>query len=328
MGNMALREYALKRIMHMAMVFWAFFTILFILFRAVPGDPTSLYVRQGLTGEERQEMIARLGLNKPLHEQYIDYIFQLLTGSFGESFTYNDPVIEVLIPRFLNTAILMGSGLIIAYIFAITFGALLAWWRDSTFEHLGIVIALVARSSPQFWIGIVLILVFSFHFDLLPTGGLRTPGQDVSSFVAMYLNMDFVRHAVLPVLTVAIYYMAAPALLMRTSMLKVLNSGFIEIKKAEGLSPFVVIYKHAVRNSLLPVVTLAAVVFSTVFGGAVVIETVFSWPGMGREMVTAVRQNDYPLAMAAFFIMGCIVITMNFVADLMYAYLDPRVSYE
>ena len=325
---MALRDYVARRLVHLVFVFWVFFTILFVMFRTIPGDPTAFYVQQGMDPDQRQKMIERLGLNDPLHEQYFDYIGQLLTGEFGTSFVHNTEVSTILINRFQNTVVLMGTGLIIAYALAMILGSLLAWWRGTDRERLGILVALVFRSTPQFWLGIALIIIFTFTLGWFPSGGLRSVGSDPQGTLATYISTDFLYHLFLPVLTVVIYYMAAPTLLMRTSMMKILNADFIEIKKAEGLPPSNIIYKHAARNSLLPLVTLAAVVSSTMFGGAVVIETVFSWPGMGREMVKAVRLSDYPVAMATFFIMGSIVILMNFVADLLYAYLDPRVVYE
>lgn len=325
---MGLQEFVVRRIAQLILTFWVFVTILFVLFRAAPGDPTSMYVTQGMSPAAREATIERLGLNRPLHTQYVDYIGQLLSGDFGTSFRYNEPVWDILVVKFWNTIILMGSALVLAYVLGITFGALLGWYRGTTFERGGIVVALMARSSPEFWTGIIVLSIFSFWLGLFPSGGMRAIGTETGSFVGRYLAWDFVYHMILPMMAGAIYYMATPMLLMRNTMLDVLKADFIEIKKAEGLPEHQILFRHAARNSVLPLVTVMAIVSGTAIGGSLIIETVFNWPGMGREMVESIHYNDYPVAMGTFFLMGSVVIMMNFVADLAYGYLDPRVQYD
>lgn len=325
---MGMRNFVIRRVLHMGLTLWAFVTILFVLFRLLPGDPTTLFAPLGMSQSVREQRIAELGLDRPLHVQYVDYVAQLLTGDLGQSYLYREPVLAILTERFLNTVFLMIGSLLIAYTFGILVGSLLAWKRGTKFESLGIVGVLVARSSPQFWIGIVLVMVFSFWLEVFPPGGMRTPGASFTGFGDKFLTWDFVWHLFLPMLTGAIYFSAAPTLLMRNTMLEILNSDFIQMKKAEGLSNWRVLYLHATRNSLLPIVTLAAIVSGIAMGGMLLIEVVFNWPGMGREMVRAISHNDYPVAMGAFFLMGVVVMTMNFVADVLYAYLDPRVTYD
>jgi peptide/nickel transport system permease protein len=325
---MGLQEFVVRRIAQLIFTFWVFVTILFVLFRAAPGDPTSMFVGQGMSAEAREETIQRLGLNEPLHVQYFDYMGQLLTGNFGTSFRYNEPVWDILVVKFWNTIILMGSALVLAYVLGVTFGALLGWYRGTSFERGGIIVALMARSSPEFWTGIIVLSIFSFWLGVFPSGGMRSIGVETTSFAGRYLAWDFVYHMVLPMLAGAIYYMATPMLLMRNTMLDVLKADFIEIKKAEGLPESQVLFRHAARNSVLPLVTVMALVSGTAIGGSLVIETVFNWPGMGREMVQSINYNDYPVAMGSFFLMGSVVIVMNFVADLAYGFLDPRVQYD
>jgi len=325
----ALREFVVRRVAQLVVTFWAFFTLLFVLFRLVPGDPTSMFLLDGMTAEQREQRIAELGLDQPLYVQYVNYVEQLLTGDFGQSFIYREPVIDIIVVRFMNTIVLMGTALFFAYLIGVTFGALMGWWRGSRFERGGIIVTLVARSSPEFWVGIVLLSVFVFWLGWFPSSGMRTTGGVLGGgFLQRYGSVDFLRHLFLPALTGAIVYLATPTLLMRSTMLDVLKADFVEIKKAEGLPEWTVLYKHAARNSVLPLVTVMAIATGAAMGGSVVIETVFNWPGMGREMVRAVNNNDYPVAMAAFFLMGSVVILMNFVADLAYVYLDPRVEYE
>jgi peptide/nickel transport system permease protein len=325
---MGLREYIVRRIFQLLVTYWAFLTIIFVLFRVAPGDPTSMFVMDGLTGEQREREIARLGLDQPLHVQYVDYITQLLSGDFGTSFRYGEPVWDVLVVKFWNTILLMGTALIVAYILGVTFGALLGWYRGKKVEKVGIVAGLVARSSPEFWTGIVLLSIFAFWLGWFPSGGMRSVGAEIGSFGERYFSADFVYHMVLPVLAGAIYYMATPLLLMRNTMMDILKADFIEVKKAEGLPERRILYRHAARNSILPIVTVAAIVSGTAIGGSLIIETVFNWPGMGREMIESVTYNDYPMAMGTFFLMGSVVIFMNFIADLAYVYLDPRVQYD
>ncbi len=326
---MGLREYVLRRVFQLVLTLWAFVTVLFVLFRMVPGDPTTRFLMEYPDPAMREARIEELGLDQPLYVQYFEYVGALLRGDFGDSTYYNEPVGDLIFPLFLNTVVLMFTALVIAYTFGVLFGAAMGWLRGSRFERGGIVATLVARSSPEFWIGIILVWIFVYQFGLLPRAGIGGYGGTLTlNVVDRYVNVDFLRHLILPALTGAIFYMATPALLMRNTMLEVLKADFIEMKKAEGLPERTVLYKHAARNSVLPLVTVIAIATGAAMGGSVIIETVFNWPGIGREMVDSVTRNDYPMAMATFFFMGTAVIVMNFVADLAYLYLDPRVSYE
>lgn len=327
---MGIRRYIASRILQTIFTLWAFLTILFIMFRIVPGNPATMYVVSGMSEEQRQAMLERLGLNEPLHVQYLDYVTDLLTFDLGQSYTFNMAVEALLWQRFINTFVLMAPALVTAFGLAIFIGSLLGWYRGSRFEKVGIIGSLVTRSTPSFFLGLLLLIIFTFQLGWTPSGGMLTAGSvagDQPGFVK-FLSVDFLRHAILPYLTATIVWFATPVLLMRNSMLEMITSNFIEIKKAEGFPEYVLIYKHAVRNSILPLVTEAAVTVGFAFGGSVVIETVFNWPGMGSTMVTALFDRDYPVAQGAFFIMGTVVIIMNFVADLLYMVLDPRVGYE
>lgn len=325
---MGLRGYVIRRIGQLAITYFVFLTLLFVIFRMMPGDPTAMFILEGIPEDARQQRIEELGFNDPLYIQYFDYLIQLLSGDFGDSIIYRRPTIEIIWDKVLNTLFLMGSALLIAYTIGILGGAIMGWWRGSRFEKGGIIAVLVARSSPEFWIGIILLTIFSYQLGLLPSAGMRTVGSATTGGIWYYLNTDFVRHLLLPMLTGAIYFTATPALLMRNTMLDVLDADFIEIKKAEGLPERRILYHHAARNSVLPVVTVVAIVTGAAMGGSVIIETVFNWDGMGRAIVQSVTRRDYPLMMAMFFIMGSLVIFMNFVADIAYVYLDPRVEYD
>lgn len=323
-----MKKFVVRRTIQLAITYFVFLTLLFFIFRIAPGDPTSLYLLEGMTPAEREQVLERFGLLEPLHVQYVQFIADFLTLEFGDSYRYGTPVTEVVWLRFWNTIFLMTTAFGLAYTIGILFGAFLGWVRGTAKEKVGLIIALIARSSPEFWIGIVLLMVFSFWLGWFPAGNMRTPGTTVETFWGRYFAWDFLYHLVLPALTGIIFYMATPTLLMRNSMISVLNEDFIEVKKAEGVPEYMILYKHAARNSILPVSTVVAIIIGMTLGGSLLIETVFNWPGMGREMVDSVVRNDYPVAQAVFFLMGSVVIFMNFVADLTYTYLDPRVRYD
>lgn len=323
-----LQKYVARRIAQLLVTYFIFLTLLFVIFRLAPGDPSSMYLLEGMSPAEREQLLEDLGLNEPMHIQYVEFLQQMLFLELGNSYRYGEPVGNLVVQKFWNTLVLMGPAFFIAYVLGVTVGAFIGWVRGTLKEEVGVTMTLVARSSPEFWLGIVLLMIFSFWLGWFPSGGMRPPGSGASTFAERYLTTDFLRHLFLPLLTGVIFYMATPALLMRSSMIQVLDQDFIEIKKAEGLPEYVIMYKHAARNSILPITTVVALVVGISLGGSLVIETVFSWPGMGREMVDSVQFNDYAVAQAIFFLMGSVVIFMNFVADLAYVYLDPRVKYE
>ncbi len=322
---MGLREYVVRRLIHMVFTWLAFITVLFFLFRIVPGDPTTILLTQGMTGEQRERLIEQYGIHEPLHVQYINYMTDILTLDFGVSYMRGQPVLDLLSVYFLNTVFLMGTAFILAYTIGTIFGALLGWYRGTDFERFGIVATLIARSSPEFWTAILLTMVFIFGLGWFPWGGMGVAGQEG---ITRYFSFTFLHHLVLPATAAAIFYVADPTLLMRNTMIEVLDEDFIEIKKAEGLSTRRILFHHAARNSVLPVVTIASIVVGLAIGGSIIIEVVFNWPGMGREMVRSVQANDYPMAQGIFILMGTVIIVMNFVADLAYVYLDPRVKYD
>jgi peptide/nickel transport system permease protein len=197
----------------------------------------------------------------------------------------------------------------------------MAWRRQGPLDTAGTVMALIFQSAPPFVTGILLLMVLSYRLDLFPTGGMFTPGA-----ARAFLSGDFLHHLVLPTITVSLYYLATPMLIMRDSMLEVMGSDFIELAKAKGLAPHVVMIKHAARNALLAVVTVASLMVGFAIGGQVLVETVFSWPGMGKLMVEAASSHDYPVAQGTFLVLAALVIFLNLLADISYCYLDPRIK--
>lgn len=323
---MRMAKYILKRLIIVFFTLFILISIVFFMFRVIPGDPVSMFIDSGLDKESQELMMKMYGLDKPLIEQYIIYMKGVFTGDLGNSFTYSKPVVEVIGERFLNTLVLTTTSLIIAFTLGTTIGSYLAWHRNTKIDLFGTVMALIIRCAPVFWTGMILLSVFAFKLKWLPLGGMTTVGSDFTSFFDKIFSLDFLQHLILPAITSALYSMATPTLLMRTSMLEVIKEDYVELAYAKGLSDRNVRVRHAMRTALLPVVTIFAVQAGLAIGGSVLVETVFRWPGMGREIVLAVSSRDYPMAQGAFLFIGFATITFNLIADILYAYLDPRVS--
>lgn len=306
---------------------WAVATILFLMFRLMPTNPLAAYIDPTFTEEQQQLLMAKFGLDRPLWEQYFIYLKNLLQGELGDSFFYRQPVGERVLELLPNTLVLTFSSLIVAYLFGIIVGAWLAWKRDSVAERATIPLVLTTRAMPEFWLGMLLLAVFSFTLGWFPAGGTRSPGSEYDGYLALYTSRDFLSHLVLPALTLAIYSQGLPLLLMRSNMLEVMNEDFVTMARIKGLSNWTVVVRHAARNALLPVMTSFAIAVGYQIQGNVVVETVFSWPGLGRELVNAVSASDYPLAQGAFLMIAVVVVLMNLLADLLYSLLDPRVSH-
>jgi peptide/nickel transport system permease protein len=311
----------------MVFVLWAIATILFLMFRLLPGDPTLAYIDPSFT-EEQQRMIRHdFGLDLPLAQQYVIYLGNLLHGQFGLSFRQRLPVLDLVFSTLPNTLLLTLVAVIVAYVFGALFGAVLAWKRGSVFEMVSVPLVLATRAAPEFWVGMVLLAVFAFGLEWFPSGGAASPGATYTSLWARVFSLDFARHLVLPALTLAIYLQGLPVLLMRSNMLEVMGEEFVTMARMKGLPERDIMLRHAARNALLPLVTAFALGFGASVGGDVLVETVFSWPGLGRMLVDAVGSSDYPLAQGAFLLIAAVLVLMNFAADLLYGVLDPRVAH-
>lgn len=320
--------YLRRRLLHTAITLLAVLTLMWGLFRLIPGDPAATFLGLGQLGPEDIEAMRRAwGLDQPLYAQYFNYLGNFLTGNLGISFQFRRPVVEVILPMIGNTLILMAPAIVLAVAGGIGAGAWLAWHRGDRIERIGNLVVLLPRSLPIFWIGILFLMVFSYWLQLLPIGGMRTPGFVPETAIESLPGYDLVLHLVLPLTVATLYFVSDPLMIMRTSTLEVSSEDYIMYARATGLSERA-IRNIARRNALLPVVTYSALMVSFAFGGQVLLEVVFSWPGMGRLMVQAVSHRDYPVAQAAFFFMAVIVIGFNFLVDMLYGLLDPRISYE
>ena len=300
-------------------------TILFFLFRQVPGGPMSAIVSPRMNEAARQAVIEQYGLNEPLWRQYLLYMWNVFHLDFGQSFYYGQTVYSLIADRFLNTMSLMVTALVISYTVGTFLGAQLGWMRGTTKERAGMLVVLLIRSTPVFWTGMIVLYVFAFQLDIFPLGGMRGMQASYTTNAEKFLSTNFLYHLVLPVFTLCTFYTGLPLLLMRNNLLEVLSEDYIKTARAKGLTERRILFRHAARNAILPVVTAFAIAIGFAVGGQVLIEQVYSWPGLGREMVQASLRSDYPLAQGAFMLLSVIVITMNFFADLTYSYLDPRV---
>jgi peptide/nickel transport system permease protein len=296
----------------------------FFLPRMMPGNPLALLagVDVGLmTPEERAEVMAEAGLDRPLIVQYANYWGDLLQGDFGYSYRQKEPIADLILARLPYTLFLAGASLVVAAIIGVTAGAYSAWKRAST-RDVGLLWGMITiNSMPSFWLGMLLISVVSVKYGLRPSFGAETPASGLEGFDRL---IDIGKHAILPVLTLTVLTIPAVYLTTRYTMLSVLGSDFIRTARAKGAGESRVLFAHAMRNSLAPVVTILALRLGFAFGGTVVIETVFTYPGLGRLMFEAVGGRDFPVMQAGFLLITIAVLFFNLLADFMYQFLDPR----
>ncbi|MBL1130776.1 MAG: ABC transporter permease [Chloroflexi bacterium] len=329
---------------------WALLTILFVitlnffLFRVLPGDPARAGVRDPrLTREAVEAIRVRFGLDKPvincfqslnpmetgdcfinpLDTQFFIYVGNLLQGELGISYHTNRPVADMLMEMLWNTLLLIGLGQILAIVLGMSLGVLAAWKARTAVDHGALLFSLTAWSLPTFWLGIILLFIGSSYWGL-PIGGRLTPGTVYNTSIERWLDIG--NHLILPTLTYTIVFLGEYMLIMRSTLLDVLSEDYILTAKAKGISTFQILKDHALRNAMLPMVTIIALNLGFTVTGAIQIETVFSWPGLGGAIFTAVNRRDYPMLQGAFLLIAISVIFANLAADLFYSYLDPRVE--
>jgi peptide/nickel transport system permease protein len=297
----------------------------FFLFRVMPGDPVRLLARaQGLelSQQAQRELIADLGLDKPLPAQFLDYLGDILRGNLGDSFIYGDPVITVFARFLWPTLLLVGTATVLMTIIGLYLGIRGGWNRGSRGDLASMGISLVFYSMPEFWLGMMLLVLLATTLGWFPQGGFQSTQSGITGLSKV---VDIVNHMFLPALTLTLAYIGEFYLLMRSSLLEVLGEDYITTARAKGIGERKVLWRHAVRNALLPTVTLVALSFGFVIGGAITVELVFSYPGLGLLTVDALDNQDYALLQGMFLFFSLAVIVANLVADLLYSYLDPRV---
>ncbi len=310
----------------------------FFLFRILPGDPVKMIIHSPRMTREAQERIrVNFGLDKPvwldvqalmtgdlygaIDTQFTAYFRNLLHGDLGVSFSTRQDVAQLLSQRVWRTVVLIGLGEVLAIVVGIALGLIAAWRRGTRLDTGILLLGLFTWAMPTFFFGIILIMVFRGH---LPVGGMVTPGLKPEDGLEYWLDVG--RHLILPTLTLTLLYMSEYMLIMRSSVVEVLSEDFILTAKAKGLSTIRIFRDHALKNSMLPMVTIIALTIGYTVGGAIQVETVFSWPGIGRLMFEAVQKRDYPVLQGTFLLLAISVILANLAADLLYGILDPRVQ--
>ena len=317
--------YLLQRLLYLVPLLLGAVTIVFVLVHMAPGNPVDYII--GESGADK-EMIARLtadmGLDRPLYIQLLRYLGQVATGNLGYSFVSNMPVLELILDRLPATLLLMASQLVFSISLGVGLGVLSARRPNSLLDNSITVFSLASFAVPVFWLGQLLILGFGYYLDWLPIQGMVDLRAGYTGFD---LVLDVARHMVLPVLTLTLYNLALILRLTRGSMLEVVGQEYVKVARAKGLSENTVMIKHALRNALLPVVTVVGLEFRALIAGAVLTETVFAWPGLGRLTFDAIHARDYPLLMGMFIFISVLVAVGNLVTDLLYALHDPRIRY-
>ncbi|MEW7009079.1 ABC transporter permease [Lentilitoribacter sp. EG35] len=321
-------KYLLTRLFHMFLTLIAMLVLMFFLFRLMPGDPTATIISDALYPKAQAAMMEQFGLDKPLHQQFLIYLKNYAQFDFGVSFRTNRSVAELIEGRLMNTIMLILPSMIAAYGLGMIIGAVMAWRRGGKIEFAVVFIATAFQSAPVFWVAMLAILVFSLHLDWFPSGHIVTPGTFPDPTLAMYWSKDFLHHLALPFLVNTAYQICFPLLLMRSSMLGTIGEDFIELARMKGLKERRILFHHAARNSMLPVATTIPMILGWAVAGSVVIETVFSWPGLGLLMIQGVETSDYPVVQAAFFLIAVLTVLGTFAADLLYGLLDPRIVYD
>jgi ABC-type dipeptide/oligopeptide/nickel transport system permease component len=281
----------------------------FLMVHLIPGDPAALIAGPDATHADVQNVRQSLGLGRPLPVQYVTFVGKALTGDFGKSFRTSRPVLEEIMPRYLNTMALGAIALAIAVLFGMASGIVSAVRRHTIFDNGALLLSLAGVSMPTFFLGLLLMLVFSVWLGWLPLSG-----------------KDTWAHYVLPAITLSTASIAIISRVMHASLIEVLGEDYVRTARAKGQREALVIWRHAVRNALVPVVTVAGLQLGYLLGGAVVTETVFAWPGLGRLLVQSILARDFPVVQASVLLLATTFVAINFVTDLIYGLLDPRIS--
>ena len=324
---MAFFTLVIRRIIYGLILVFAVILLNFILIQIAPGDPAEMLAGEmgGATQEIMASIRATYGLDKSIPEQFLIYFGRMIYGDMGISFYYNQPVTQLILQRIPATLSLSITALLIAIIMGIILGTIASQNPQGWFSGMVTIGSIAGFAAPVFWVGIMLLILFAYLFPLFPSFGIRTVAMTGGPIIQ---TLDFLHHLTLPAITLAIVFLAQYSRLMRASMLDVLGSDFVRMLRAKGLSEWVVVYKHGMKNAILPVITIAGLQFSTIFGGAIIVETVFNWPGMGQLAYESILRRDHPLLLAILFFSAIIVIIVNIVTDLSYRLLDPRIKGE
>jgi peptide/nickel transport system permease protein len=302
-----MRDYLIRRLLQSLLVLFGISFVVFLILH-LTGDPTLVLLPPDASLEDVKKFRETMGFNDPFFLQYGRFLAGALRGDFGQSLRHGEPAFDLVVERMPATFELAGAGLLLALLLAIPAGIVSAVRRNTPLDYASTIIALLGQSMPTFWLGIMLILLFSVQFHLLPSSGRGTWP-----------------HLVLPAITLGLFTTARITRLTRSGMLDVLGQDYIRTARAKGVADPPIVWKHALKNAAIPIVTIVGIELGTLLGGSVITETIFAWPGVGRLSVQAIYNRDYPVVQAAVFVLATTFVLVNLVVDVLYTYLDPRI---
>ncbi|SHF34431.1 peptide/nickel transport system permease protein [Desulforamulus putei DSM 12395] len=331
-------KYIVKRLLLLIPVLFGISLFVFLVLHLFTADPAAMMLGQHATAEQVAALREELGFNKPLYVQFGIFLSQIVQGDFGRSLMTRAPVTDELLTRFPATVELAVAAMLIATVVGVTIGVISAVKQYSIFDYLSMVGALLGVSMPIFWLGLMLIILFSVTLGWLPVSGRIAVGMEPTAITHFYLldslltgNWEAFKsalsHLILPAVALASYSMAIIARMTRSTMLEVIRQDYIRTARSKGLAESVVVFKHALRNALIPVTTVIGLQMGSLLGGAVLTETVFSWPGIGSFIVNAILAGDFPVVQGGVIMVATIFVVVNLIVDILYAYLDPRIKY-
>ncbi len=333
-----MKKYILKRLLLLIPVLIGVSILIFVIVRLTPGDPARILAGEHATEEYVQATRERWGLDKPMYVQYYIWFKSLLRGDLGRSITTHSPVVEEIFNRFPATLELSLFAMFLAIVIGILAGIISAIRQYHFFDYFSMTVALFGISMPVFWLGLMLMFVFGLWLDILPISGrinVMIPLQNITGLYVLdsILTLNFqalgssLLHLILPSIALGTIPMAMIARITRSSMLGIIRQDFIRTERAKGLPERMVIFKHALKNALIPIITVIGMEFGLLLGGAILTETVFAWPGLGRYTVDAVYARDYPAIQGSVLFIAFIFVVVNLITDVLYAYINPRIRY-
>ncbi|WP_040285828.1 ABC transporter permease [Sporosarcina koreensis] len=332
-------SYIGKRLFQLIPVLLGMTFVVFMMIRAIPGNPAQVILGQQATPEAVAVLNAKLGLDQPWYIQFFSYLKGIFTGDLGESMRTRLPVADEIWPYLAATLELALFAMIVAVVIGINAGIISAWFQNSWFDYTAMILALVGVSMPIFWLGLLGQWAFAIELQWLPTTGREQVRDPVSAVTHLYLLdamlngrfdqlWEVFKHLILPGLALATIPMAIIARMTRSSMLEVMRSDFIRTARAKGQKMFWVVYKHALKNAIIPVLTIVGLQMGMLLGGAILTETIFAWPGIGRYIYDAINYRDYPVIQSGILVVAFFFVMINLIVDLLYGVIDPRIKYD
>ena len=332
-------HYIGKRLLQLIPVLLGMTFLVFMIIRAIPGDPAQVILGQLASKEAIESLRASLGLDNPWYVQYFDYLFGLLQGDLGESMRTVKPVATEIWPYLAATFELAFFAILIAVVIGVNAGIISAWFQNSWFDYLAMVIALIGVSMPIFWLGLMEQWIFSVELQWLPPGGRDDARDPVTAVTNLYVIDtimngrfdqlgDVLKHLILPSIALATIPMAIIARMTRSSMLEVMRADYVRTARAKGQKMFWVVYKHSWKNAIIPVLTVVGLQMGLLLGGAILTETIFGWPGIGRYIYDAIQYRDYPVIQSGILVVAFIFVMINLLVDILYGLIDPRIKYD